>query len=120
MVPEGWVALSVAEVCESVCVGIVIKPSQYYVESFIGVKAFRSANIMEGKIKNSNWVYLSLEGYNVNKKSRLKEGDVLMVRTGYPGTACVVDKEYADSNAIDIIIARPNKEKNFPEYLRLS
>jgi len=43
-------------------------------------------------------------------KSKLRTGDVLVVRTGYPGTACVVPKEYDDSNCIDLVIVRPNAE----------
>jgi HsdM N-terminal domain/Type I restriction modification DNA specificity domain len=42
-------------------------------------------------------------------KSKLRTGDVLVVRTGYPGTACVVP-EYDDSNCIDLVIVRPNAE----------
>ena len=50
-------------------------------------------------------------------KSHLKTGDVLIVRTGYPGTACVVTPEFEGSNAIDIVIARPDMDKIIPEYL---
>ena len=40
-----------------------------------------------------------------------------IVRSGAPGTACVVTKEYEGCNAIDIIIAHPNCEKVNPYYL---
>ncbi|GBR47363.1 restriction endonuclease [Acetobacter pomorum] len=119
MLPEGWKKRSVAEVCRSVSVGVVIKPSQYYVSAREGVKAFRSANVKEGQINNSDWVYFSRKGHNENKKSELKSGDVLVVRTGYPGTACVVSPEYAGCNAIDIVIARPDIQKIIPTYLCL-
>ncbi|MBY4640175.1 restriction endonuclease subunit S [Gluconacetobacter entanii] len=119
MLPEGWNKRSVAEVCRSVSVGVVIKPSQYYVSAREGVKAFRSANVKEGQINNSDWVYFSHKGHNENKKSELKSGDVLVVRTGYPGTACVVSPEYAGCNAIDIVIARPDIQKIIPTYLCL-
>ncbi len=117
MVPNKWSVFRIWEVCESVSVGIVIKPSQYYVTAGNGVKAFRSANVMEGKIKDSDWVYLSHDGHRKNSKSSLKAGDVLVVRTGYPGTACVVTDEFEGSNAIDIVIARPDEKKVKPEYL---
>lgn len=117
MIPEGWRLCAANDLCHSISVGIVIKPSQYYVSENNGIKAFRSANVREGVINDSNWVYLSQEGHDVNKKSQLKENDILIVRTGYPGTACVVTKEFEGSNAIDIVIARPNKEKILPEYL---
>ncbi|EIW8489757.1 TPA: restriction endonuclease subunit S [Klebsiella pneumoniae] len=98
-------------------VGVVIKPTQYYVPEGYGVKAFRSANVREGFINDSDWVYFSHEGHAINKKSHLKTGDVLIVRTGYPGTACVVTPEFEGSNAIDIVIARPDMDKIIPEYL---
>ncbi|WP_201160594.1 restriction endonuclease subunit S [Klebsiella grimontii] len=117
MVPEEWAVVEAHEICESIFVGVVIKPSQYYVEEKIGVKAFRSANVREGFINDSDWVYFSQEGHQANKKSHLKTGDVLIVRTGYPGTACVVTAEFEGANAIDIVIARPNKSMVVPEYL---
>ncbi|HBY7279848.1 TPA: restriction endonuclease subunit S, partial [Klebsiella pneumoniae] len=105
------------DVCKSISVGVVIKPTQYYVPEGYGVKAFRSANVREGFINDSDWVYFSHEGHAINKKSHLKTGDVLIVRTGYPGTACVVTPEFEGSNAIDIVIARPDMDKIIPEYL---
>jgi type I restriction enzyme S subunit len=114
---NGWRLVEAQEICETISVGVVIKPSQYYVEEGTGVKAFRSANVREGFINDSNWVFFSEEGHSANKKSQVKSGDVLVVRTGYPGTACVVTPEFEGSNAIDIVIARPKKEKVIPEYL---
>jgi len=107
----------VEEICEVVSVGIVIKPSQYYVANGEGVRAFRSANIGENKIIDRGWVYLSKAGHEANKKSALREGDVLVVRSGAPGTACVVPQEFAGSNCIDVVFARPDCEHVLPEYL---
>ncbi|MGX5110158.1 restriction endonuclease subunit S [Enterobacter cloacae] len=117
MVPKGWSLVDANEICESISVGVVIKPTQYYVDENEGIKAFRSANVREGFINDSDWVYFSHEGHLANKKSQLKSGDVLIVRTGYPGTACVVTPEFEGANAIDIVIARPQKDKVLPEYL---
>lgn len=117
MVPKGWSSVQAQDVCKSISVGVVIKPTQYYVPEGYGVKAFRSANVREGFINDSDWVYFSHEGHAINKKSHLKTGDVLIVRTGYPGTACVVTPEFEGSNAIDIVIARPDMDKIIPKYL---
>lgn len=46
----------------NVSVGVVIKPAQYYVTEECGIKAFRSLNIGEMYIKDSDWVYFSTEG----------------------------------------------------------
>ena len=60
-------------------VGVVIKPAQYYVTEERGIKAFRSLNIGEMYIKDSDWVYFSKEGNESNKKSQLHENDLLIV-----------------------------------------
>ncbi len=113
---KNWDVVNVEDVAD-VQVGVVIKPSQYYTDEVNGVRAFRSLNIGEGYIKDTDWVYFSKEGHQKNSKSILKENDLLIVRSGAPGTACVVTKEYEGYNAIDIIIARPNFEKVNPYYL---
>lgn len=114
--PLNWDVVNIEDVAD-VQVGVVIKPSQYYTDKGNGIKAFRSLNIGSGYIKNSDWVYFTEEGHEKNTKSILKENDLLIVRSGAPGTACVVTKEYEGCNAIDIIIARPNCKKVNPYYL---
>lgn len=111
-----WKIVNVEEVA-NVQVGVVIKPTQYYTDAENGVKTFRSLNIGSGFIKDSEWVYFTKEGHQKNSKSILKENDLLIVRSGAPGTACVVTKEYVGCNAIDIIIARPDLKKVNPYYL---
>ena len=112
----GWDTVNIEDVAD-VQVGVVIKPAQYYTDESNGIKAFRSLNIGAGYIKDNDWVYFSLEGHKKNSKSILKENDLLIVRSGAPGTACVVPKEYEGCNAIDIIIAHPDTKKVNPHYL---
>ena len=114
-IPEGWPLTNADDVCTQISVGIVIKPSQYYVES--GVRCFRSANVREGFVEDADWVYISEVGNRVNQKSVLRAGDVLVVRTGYPGTSCVVPPRYDGANCIDIIFARPKIELVDPHFL---
>lgn len=113
---KNWNIINVENVAD-VQVGIVIKPSQYYTNKGNGVKAFRSLNIGEGFIKDNDWVYFTEEGHNKNSKSIVKENDLLIVRSGAPGTACVVTEKYTGYNAIDIIIVHPDCEKINPYYL---
>ena len=113
---EKWENAIVEEVSE-VSVGVVIKPSEYYTEENNGIKTFRSLNVGEMFVKDKDWVYFTKEGNEKNKKSILKEGQVLIVRSGYPGTACVVSKEYEGCNAIDIIIATPDDSKINSTYM---
>jgi type I restriction enzyme S subunit len=115
-VPQSWEVVRCEDVCDTISVGIVVKPSSYYVKE--GVPAFRSQNVREDRIQPEPMVYISEESNNGPvKKSKLSAGDVLIVRTGYPGTSCVVPPEFDGSNCIDLIFVRPNKEKLRSHYL---
>ena len=114
---DKWNCISVGDIAE-ICVGVVIKPTQYYTDNS-GIPAFRSLNIGAMTIKNTDWVYFTKEGHEKNKKSIVRENDVLVVRSGAPGTACVVTKDFAGYNAVDIIIAHPNIEKINPFFLAM-
>ena len=114
---ESWHLRTIGEVCENVKVGIVIKPSQYYVPQSEGTPAFRSANVRECRIDDFDWVYLNEKGMKDNSRSIVHTGDVLVVRSGNPGTACVVPERFDGYNAIDILIAVPNKKIIISDYL---
>ena len=114
--PFHWDVVFVENVAD-VQVGVVIKPAQYYTDAEHGIRTFRSLNIGSMYIKDTDWVYFTEEGNEKNAKSQLSENDLLIVRSGAPGTACVVTKEYSGCNAVDIIIAHPNTDKVNPYYL---
>lgn len=103
-----WNCCTVGDVSD-VSVGVVIKPTQYY--SDVGVPAFRSLNVGKMHVNDNDWVYFTREGHEKNKKSIIKNNDVLVVRSGAPGTACVATQKYEGYNAVDIMIARPYQEK---------
>ena len=105
---DKWHCGTVSDVAD-VCVGVVIKPTQYYTD--IGIPAFRSLNIGEMYVKDADWVYFTEEGHRRNQKSVVRKNDVLVVRSGAPGTACVASEKYAGYNAVDIIIAHPDNNK---------
>ena len=105
---DKWPCCTIGDVAD-VCVGVVIKPTQYYTDK--GIPAFRSLNIGEMRVKDSDWVYFTEEGHQKNQKSVVHRNDVLVVRSGAPGTACVATEKYDGYNAVDIIIAHPDNSK---------
>ncbi len=107
---------TVADVAK-VQVGLVIKPTRFYSEDGIGTPAFRSLNVGVMEIRDTDWVYFTDEGMKANPRTIAHTGDVLIVRSGYPGTSCVVTPEYDGRNVVDLIIAHPNKDKILPEFL---
>ncbi len=116
IIPEDWETVPCSDVSERIMVGIVIRPTQYYVKS--GVPAFRSANIREDGINDLDLVFISDESNAVLAKSQTRTGDVLTVRTGYPGTSAVVHSRHEGCNCIDILITRPTMKLD-SEWLAL-
>jgi type I restriction enzyme S subunit len=115
--PQQWRNLQLKEACENIKVGIVIQPKQYYSKDQTGIKAFRSANVREFRVEDANWVYFSEAGNEANKRTQLKADDVLIVRSGHPGTSCVVTPAFEGCNAIDILVATPDQRILHSDYL---
>ena len=107
---------TVADVAD-VQVGLVIKPTRFYATNGTGIPAFRSLNVGPMQINDNDWVYFTDEGMKQNPRTIVHTGDVLVVRSGYPGTSCVVTPEYDGRNAVDLIIAHPKTNLILPEFL---
>ena len=108
---------TIQSICEDIKVGIVIKPTQYYVESG-GIYAFRNANVRRGFIEDSDWAMISKEGHEKNKRSEVHTGDVLIARSGVNlGMASAVSEKFNGYNAIDVVIAVPKHERVLSQYL---
>jgi type I restriction enzyme S subunit len=113
---KNWSLLKLINVSKLVTVGIVVKPASYYVSE--GVPALRGTNIRKNELKLDDLVYISEENNKAKlSKSIIRERDILIVRTGYPGTACIVPKELDGANCIDLIIVRPDENIIRSEYL---
>lgn len=113
---KGWRTLNGEDYCKKISVGVVIKPASYYVDE--GIIALRSLNIKPNRFNLNDLVYFSSEDhFGKLSKSILKQGDVVLVRTGLTGTAAVIPKKLDGSNCIDLIIASPNKDLIHPVYL---
>ena len=87
-----------------ILVGIVITPAAYYADS--GIPALRGINIKPGYLDLDDLVYLSEDAHMLHSKSRLFHGDIVVVRTGQAGAACVVPPDLDGSNCVDLLIVR--------------
>lgn len=113
---SGFPTRIIDDICREVTVGVVVKPASYYRST--GIPAFRSLNIRPNRLVADNVVFFdSKDNDSLLRKSRLNSGDVLVVRTGYPGTACVVPEIYDGANCIDLVILRPKAELVNSHYL---
>ena len=114
--PMGWEMVNGGRVSRRLTVGIVVKPASYYQPT--GVPAIRSLNVRTNKIEIASLVYVSAENNEGRlKKTRVWKDDVLLVRSGQPGTAAVVPAELDGVNAIDILILTPDQHVAHPVYL---
>lgn len=107
-----WIKLkSIADLT----VGFVGTMAKHYEND--GIPFLRSLNIKPFKIVNDDMKYISQEFCEKISKSILHEGDVVIVRTGLPGTCCVVPAEYDGCNCSDVVIVHPNTELVNAHYL---
>ncbi|MBW8843749.1 MAG: restriction endonuclease subunit S [Burkholderiales bacterium] len=111
---NGWRDIKIKEVSEYVTVGFVGSMADQYVEA--GVPFLRSLNIQPFRLNYSDLKYIPESFHDAIKKSKLRPGDVAIVRTGYPGTACVIPADLPDANCSDLVILRPGPELN-PHYI---
>lgn len=112
----GWPRFPCEAVALTITVGVVVRPASHYVP--FGVPAFRSLNVREDRLVTKSLVYFDAVASNgILAKSRLRTGDVLVVRTGDPGVSCVVPPEHDGSNCIDIVLVRPDRDQVLPEFL---
>lgn len=109
-IPVSWAMSTCGDVCKEIVVGIVIKPTQYYQNE--GVPALRSANVREEGLNKNKLKFISDKSNSLLVKSKLQDGDVVTVRTGYPGTTAVVTKDFTGCNCVDLIISRPSSKVN--------
>jgi type I restriction enzyme S subunit len=81
-----------------------------------GIPFLRSLNIHPFKLAIDDVKYVTKEFHTKLRKSALAPGDVAVVRTGYPGTACVIPPSLPVANCADLVVITPSSELN-PYYL---
>ena len=91
VIPEDWDVRRLHEISEKIMVGIASAATHAYRDN--GIVMFRNQNIKVGKLNTDDVLYID-ENYEITfKNKRLKGGDLLIARTGYPGTASIVPSE---------------------------
>jgi len=112
-----WGEAPLKYLVREVTVGIVVTPAAWYSET--GVPALRGQNVKPGRVILDDLVYLTEEGHALHKKSELRSGDVVVVRTGQAGAAAVVTAQAAGANCIDLIVVRPGSavDASFLEHV---
>ena len=99
-----WDEVTLDEISEDITVGHVGPMANQYVD--IGVPFLRSLNVEPFRINTKDLKYIPREFHRSLKKSALKPGDIVIVRTGKPGSCAVVPSWLHEANCSDVVVVR--------------
>ena len=116
MIPCDWEVKSLSEITTRITVGIANSATHAYSDK--GIIMFRNQNIKPNFLDDSDLIYIKESFETRYKNKRLKSFDLLVARTGYPGTACVVPAKYENSQTFTTLIVSP--KNTFVESFFLS
>lgn len=115
VIPEDWAVVTLADLSERIMVGIASAATHAYRER--GIPLLRNQNIKPNFLDDNDVLFITKEYEALFKNKRLKSGDLLTARTGYPGTTCLIPKKYEDAQSFTTLITRPNKNASVSEYI---
>jgi len=108
--PSSWQEVLLGDAAEELTVGFVgTMASEYETD---GVPFLRSQNVEPFRLVFDDVKYINPQFHLKLKKSALCPGDVVIVRTGKPGTAAVVPSGLGELNCSDLVIIRPGSRLN--------
>jgi len=105
VIPQDWEVKPLHELADKIMVGIASAATHAYRER--GVVMFRNQNIKPGYLDDSDVLYIAEEYENTYRNKRLRSGDLLTARTGYPGTTAIVPEQYEGAQSFTTLITRP-------------
>lgn len=104
LIGDGWRDVVLEDLASEITVGYVGPMASEYVED--GIPFLRSQNVSYLTINTQDIKYITPEFHQRLKKSSLKPGDVVIVRTGKPGTCAVIPPGLSVANCSDLVIVR--------------
>lgn len=103
-------------ISDMVTVGIANSATHAYSDQ--GTIMFRNQNIKEDHLDDSDLIYITADFAKKYKTKELRENDILVTRTGYPGIACLVPKKYEGCQTFTTLIVRLKESKAIiPRYV---
>lgn len=99
-----------SELVSRVKVGFVGSINKFYCEKEKGIPLIRTTDICENGIDYSNLKYVTKEFHERNKKSQIKNGDIIIARHGENGKANVFKEDF-DAQVLNAVIIEPNQNK---------
>ena len=110
----GWQWTTIDETAHRVTVGYVGPMKDQYVEE--GIPFLRSQNVRANSFRPDGLTFITPEFHQTIIKSALAPGDVVVVRSGNVGTACVIPAYLPVANCSDLVVIQ-KPECVVPEFL---
>ena len=105
VIPEDWEIKPLHTLADKIMVGIASAATHAYRKQ--GVVMFRNQNIKPGYLDDMDVLYIDEVYEETFRNKRLKAGDLLTARTGYPGTTSIVPAQYEGAQSFTTLITRP-------------
>ncbi len=115
LIPEDWDVKPIHTLADKIMVGIASAATHAYRNR--GVVMFRNQNIKPGYLDDSDVLYIDEDYEETFRNKRLRAGDLLTARTGYPGTTSIVPVKYEGAQSFTTLITRPRRNAVDSEYL---
>ncbi|NQV24149.1 MAG: restriction endonuclease subunit S [Rhodopirellula sp.] len=104
--PQHWTMKRLKHVSPFISVGIVVNPTTYVSEDQNDLPFIYGGDIREGVIDWANSRRIHRDASGTQEKTRLEEGDLLVVRVGAPGVTAVVPIECEGGNCASVMLMR--------------
>lgn len=92
------------QVSTRVTVGHVGPMKDYYSSS--GIPFLRSQNVRENRFSAEGLLYVPMDFHESLSKSKVRPGDIAVVRSGAVGTACAIPDSLPEANCSDLVLVQ--------------
>ncbi|MGR9385180.1 restriction endonuclease subunit S [Rhizobium leguminosarum] len=114
-IPEVWDVVELIDASEAVTVGIASSATHAYRAN--GIPMLRNQNIKAGILELSDLLFVSPEYDTENASKRVKTGDVVSMRTGYPGRSAVIPPELDGCQTFTTLVTKPKQSLMNSDFL---
>jgi len=117
-IPKHWKIIKFNYIAKKISVGFVGPIEKYYTNKN-GVMLLKTGNIGLNKIIIDNISYVTKEFHEINVKSQLFPGNIIIARHGESGKAAVIPETITEANCLNVVILRKSNLMNeyFYSYL---
>jgi type I restriction enzyme S subunit len=116
-IPVEWEVEPFGSACDRVSVGIATSTTKHFRAE--GVPLLRNQNVLSGQFDLTDLLFISSQFGDVNKSKRLRAGDLVTMRTGFPGRTAVVTESMSGWQTFTTLISSPKKTKYASEFMCL-